>query len=277
MKKSELEEFASYLEFQGKSQGTIGEYTSALKRLPTTKTKQEKYLSNPKLKNRRIVMYAFRQYVAFLYHYNRLTLPEKQQLLERYQYKAKKGGKKNATTAYPKKEWATFIKKSPHRVAKMGLWLGFNFGLRVGEIVHLRVEDINLRGRTLRITEYNRKDEWVLKTKYSEREFVLNDVQYNVLVKWIDKRPSMDHEYLLYHPRLLTKVSERAFQRWCQKVGLKSHDLRRSYATHLYYQSGKDLPMVKEALGHSNIAVTSAYLVPDNSQLKNRIAKVMSE
>jgi integrase len=271
METSELESFAHWLRNEGKAESTIYEYCNAIKDVP---------LSNPhsylkENQHRHMVIQGYRLFLNYRYDMKKITLLQKQQGLESYKWKKPRRGRKYQGKAYPKIQWKNFIKRATHRVAKMGIWLGFNFGLRVGEIVHLRIQDIDLDKNTLTITGYNRMDQWQPKTSYSERTIEFNGQQKSILAKWIRKRPTLTHAYLLWN-RNLDPVSERQFQRWCKQISLKTHDLRRSFATNLYYASGKDLALVKIALGHSNVAITSQYLCLDDQEAKKRIAKAMA-
>ncbi|MHA1976251.1 MAG: hypothetical protein ACW98I_05060 [Candidatus Hodarchaeales archaeon] len=38
------------------------------------------------------------------------------------------GGEEVLWYSLPKSEWNNLIKRAPHRIAKMGIWLGLNFG-----------------------------------------------------------------------------------------------------------------------------------------------------
>ncbi|PWI46904.1 hypothetical protein CEE45_14540 [Candidatus Heimdallarchaeota archaeon B3_Heim] len=67
-----------------------------------------------------------------------------------------------------------------------------------------------------------------------------------------------------YSKKLL--VHDKTFERWCHFAGkdldsrkFKSHIMRYSFATH-YYNESKDVKLVGDLLGHSNVATTSDYL-----------------
>ena len=100
--------------------------------------------------------------------------------------------------------------------------------------------------------------------------------QKETFVRWINERPKLNHPYLIYSARN-NQVISRTFQRWCKKAHpeLKPHDLRRSFAKVLYYESDKDLKLVQILLGHSNIGTTSRYLGLDTEEVQERFTKAM--
>ncbi len=53
--------------------------------------------------------------------------------------------------------------------------------------------------------------------------------------------------------------------------GLSTHSLRKSWATRLYEESDHDLLCVRDALGHSSVAVTQVYLPVDRRRVDNLI------
>jgi integrase len=53
----------------------------------------------------------------------------------------------------------------------------------------------------------------------------------------------------------------------------QSHDARRYFATALNEQAG-DIMVVKQALGHSSVAMTEKYIKPNTSRLKDAVAKM---
>ncbi|MFX0171220.1 MAG: site-specific integrase [Candidatus Hodarchaeota archaeon] len=104
--------------------------------------------------------------------------------------------------------------------------------------------------------------------------------QAATLKRWIDKRPDLNHPYLIWNPSKKAKnepVTIRTFQRWCKisDPNLKSHDLRRSYATYLYSATGNNVKAVQKALGHSSIAITSRYLFLDDEKYQDTIRDAM--
>jgi integrase len=65
------------------------------------------------------------------------------------------------------------------------------------------------------------------------------------------------------------KIIKRALLTICpdDPHGLSMHALRKSWAARLYEESGHDILCVRDALGHSSVAVTQVYLPVDGRRL----------
>lgn len=281
---NDLEEYKQFLTLQNLSKGTIKHYITRLSWLPDNPKEQKGFL----LKNRknRLLIYAYRSYIKFKRNRGELTTEEMYNLLEMFKPPKRRGNHKKKGQAYPKSQWPVLIKKAPHKQARMGVWLGLQFGLRLSEIINLRIEDINFDEKIIYIQEREIDDainqtEW--NPKYCrERVIPMNEHQAKILKRWIDQRPSnLGHHYVIWtdhHNNKPGPISPVTFQRWCKIIdlNLSPHDLRRSYATNLYYKSGKDVKVVQLALGHSNVAVTSDYLRLEGEEYMEKIRKAMS-
>lgn len=282
---NDLDEYQQYLELRNLSKGTIKQYVTRLAWLSSDPKEQREFLQ----KNRKnyMLIHAYRSYIKFKKHKGDLTIEEMYNLLETFKAPKKRGGKhKRKGKAYPKSQWPDLIKNAPHKQAKIGIWLGLQFGLRLSEIRHLRVEDINFSERIIYVQEREtdedvNQSEW--NPKYCKERIVpMNDHQVNILKRWIEKRPpNLPHSYVIWtdhHNGKPGPISSVTFQRWCKIADpqLSPHDLRRSYATNLYYKSGKDVKIVQLVLGHSNVAVTSDYLRLEGEEFMDKIRKAMS-
>lgn len=135
------------------------------------------------------------------------------------------------------------------------LMLMYSAGLRVGEVVKLRVEDIDSDRRMIHIRgAKGRKD------RYS----VLSGVALNVLrMYWRLYKPrdwlfpggkSGRHITLRSVQRIVERTREKAGIRKC----ISAHTLRHSFATHLL-EGGTDLRYIQELLGHKSSKTTEVY------------------
>lgn len=151
----------------------------------------------------------------------------------------------------------------------MGICLGFNFGLRLSEIIHLRVQDIDFSNQEVNIQIHKKaknQEAWWPKSN-RPRQVPFTKAQGEILGRWIERRPKeLEHPYLLWTmgKQSRTKfcsVKSRTFQRWTMLTHpkLKPHVLRYSFATH-YYNQSKDIKLISLLLGHANVATTSEYL-----------------
>lgn len=144
------------------------------------------------------------------------------------------------------------------------LALSYGAGLRVSEIVNLRVGDIDPDELTLTIRQAKgAKDR---RSVLSEK--IISDVRS--LIAGRDQK-----EYLFesnrggkLHERSVQKIFEGALSSAKIKKGASFHSLRHSFATHLL-ENGVDVRYVQELLGHANIRTTQIYTHLTNPALKN--------
>ncbi|MGD8567168.1 MAG: site-specific tyrosine recombinase XerD [Gammaproteobacteria bacterium] len=133
-------------------------------------------------------------------------------------------------------------------------------GLRVSELVTLRMEQINLRQGVVRILGKGNK----------ERLVPLGEEALNWLDKYLaevrhDITPASVSDYV-FTTRRHSAMTRQAFwyliKRYAQKVGIKKHltphTLRHCFATHLL-NHGADLRVVQMLLGHSDLSTTQIY------------------
>ena len=133
-------------------------------------------------------------------------------------------------------------------------------GLRVSEIAHLRVQDID--SKQMRIFVYQGKGG-------KDRFTLLSQRNLDLLRKyWKQYRPNHPEGFLFYarsrDKHILTSRSvQNAFNKYKAMAHLPEsytvHTLRHCFATHLL-ESGADVCQIKELLGHTFIQTTAFYL-----------------
>lgn len=143
------------------------------------------------------------------------------------------------------------------------LALAYAAGLRVSEVVALRVGDMDLGELTLHIKQAKgRKD------RISIVPEKLRDELAHVIVG------KEGNEHVFPSARggaLTTRTAQKIFEHALAKAGIKKHatfhSLRHSFATHLL-ENGTDVRYVQELLGHHNIRTTQRYTQVTNPMLK---------
>ncbi|CAI7998947.1 Tyrosine recombinase XerC [Geodia barretti] len=145
----------------------------------------------------------------------------------------------------------------------------YGAGLRVSEASNLRVTDLNLSTREVRVRGKGSK----------ERVVLVGQVAKSALSLYLrDARPKLAGKssgMTLFLNRFGGRLSQRSIQekvrRYSVKAALPSgvhtHTLRHSYATHLL-EGGADLRVVQELLGHASPATTQIYTHVTNSQAR---------
>jgi len=150
------------------------------------------------------------------------------------------------------------------------LELFYGCGIRVGELIQLKMKQINLTNHYI-IVEGKRNKERVLPigkkaaqalNKYLEiRTQNLKGMGSSDLVFLSSKGKSL-------YPLAVQKMVKSYLQKICEHDHLSPHVLRHTYATHLL-DRGADLLAVKELLGHSSLSTTQIYTHVSMDRLKN--------
>lgn len=152
-----------------------------------------------------------------------------------------------------------------HRVI---IELLYGCGLRVSELVNLKINDFDLNGKYLECTGKGSKDRIVplgkkaisaIKNYLPEREYNLQ--KYNLQSKQLlinekGKQVTRQEVYTFIHEQ--GKKLHKA---------ISPHTLRHTFATHLL-ENGADLRVVQELLGHSDVSTTQLYTHISKKRLK---------
>lgn len=145
-------------------------------------------------------------------------------------------------------------------------------GLRVGEIIHLRLGDMVLDDRKGSVIVREGKG-----TK--RREIPLNARARKAMLDYLRARPEIESEYLFLGQRneaIQSKTVQRAVRRFIETTDLKNvtpHTLRHTFAKSLI-DSGVSLDKVATLLGHSNLNTTRIYTTPGVQDLEDAIGEL---
>lgn len=143
-------------------------------------------------------------------------------------------------------------------------------GMRVSELVDLRVDNVNLDVGYIRCIGKGSKER-IVPIGRQAKEAVRRYLE--------DVRPSMIREMnppQVFLSRLGRRISRQSIwkliKRYALKAGIrktiKPHTLRHSFATHLL-ERGADLRSVQEMLGHADISTTQVYTHVDRERLRS--------
>lgn len=134
----------------------------------------------------------------------------------------------------------------------------YSSGLRLAELVELRISDCDLKSGQARVTGKGKK----------VREVPIGNAAIKAIQAWLKVRThwTTKNSDILFISQKGTGLSPRTVQArlkyWEKKLGLElhlhPHKLRHSFASHLLESSG-DLRAVQELLGHVDISTTQIY------------------
>jgi len=152
---------------------------------------------------------------------------------------------------------------------KAMLELMYATGLRVSELVNLKLQDIDFSEDIIRTFGKGSK----------ERIIPIGDYAVEYLKKYIEeyrplmlKKATCEYLFLNNHGK---KMTRQGFFKIIKKIAkengidkeLSPHTLRHSFASHLL-KYGADLRTIQELLGHSDISTTQIYTHVTNEELK---------
>ena len=147
-------------------------------------------------------------------------------------------------------------------------------GLRVSELVNLKIGDVNLGVGFVRCMGKGSKERIVPICK------ITGDCLNLYLINGRPKFARSGSSEYLFLTNRGTKMSRMGFWKLIKKYGVKAgimkritpHTLRHSFATHLL-EGGADLRSIQEMLGHADIATTQVYTHVSREQLKKTYRK----
>lgn len=147
---------------------------------------------------------------------------------------------------------------------KLLLSLAYGAGLRVSEIIKLRVQDLDLDELTVRVVDAKGGKDRI--TVFPEK---LKDPIRNLIAGKDPSSPVFESER---GGRLSARSAQKIFEKAIAKSGVKKqasfHSLRHSFATHLL-ENGVDIRYIQALLGHKNIRTTQLYTKVTNPGIKN--------
>jgi site-specific recombinase XerD len=163
-----------------------------------------------------------------------------------------------------KEELTTLFNQLPLK-SKLLVQLIYAAGLRVSEVVALKVGDLELAAG----------HGWVRDGKGGkDRMIIIPDHLGNEIKKYLAKRkissgyvfPGRQGDQM--STRNVQKIIKEAVSRAKLSKSLSPHKLRHSFATHLL-ESGNDVRIIQELLGHANLQTTQIYTHVTKTTLQN--------
>lgn len=128
-----------------------------------------------------------------------------------------------------------------------------NTGLRIGDIVSLRLCDIIRDGDRYRFDIKEQKTG-------KKRTFTVPDAVYNFLTEYCKTAGIRSTEVMF---PLTVRAVQTRLQKICDYLGYEhigTHSFRKRFATLAYENSGHDIELVRKLMQHSSASITSRYL-----------------
>lgn len=153
------------------------------------------------------------------------------------------------------------------------LELLYGTGIRLSELVSLNEEDINLKLNQIKVLGKGAKQRIV---PFGERAKKALQQHLETKVELFGDRTDTDARKAVFlaangqriYPRAVQRIVKDYLQRASEVTQKSPHVLRHSFATHLLDQ-GADIRVIKELLGHANLAATQVYTHTSVERLKN--------
>lgn len=249
----------------------------------------EEFLFVTKLKD---IYYAseidIKKYYKYLYNKNNSTISRKISTLKSYyKFLCKNSNYSNIMTKFKlpkkKKSLPSFLnyKDLEELISassegdfgernKLIIEMFYATGVRVSELVNIKLSDIDFSEKTIRIHGKGNKERFVFYGEYCEE--ALNLYINNLRRKLVDKN---NNEFLFLN-KYGGKISDRSIRNIINtiiketsiKMNIHPHTLRHTFATHLLSQ-GIDLKSVQFLLGHENLSSTEIYTHVTDEMLRN--------
>ena len=144
------------------------------------------------------------------------------------------------------------------------LILEANLGIRISDIIQLRLCDIVKDGSRYRLDIIEQKTQ-------KARTFTVPVELYQYISQYCIDNGIKSNE-------IIFNISERAIQKHLKLAcdylgyeGISTHSFRKFFATNIYIDNDYNIKLVQELLQHSSIAITQKYLGISSKQLEDAI------
>lgn len=153
---------------------------------------------------------------------------------------------------------------------KLIIELLYSTGIRVSELVNIKIKDIKIKENQINILGKGNKERIVLFGETAKESIKIYLNAYKEFFKG-----NILNEYLLINKKgkqlstnKIELIVKDVLRKSALKLNISPHTLRHTFATHML-DSGADLKSVQELLGHENLKTTAIYTHVSNERLKN--------
>jgi len=142
-------------------------------------------------------------------------------------------------------------------------------GCRVGELLRLRVSDLDSESRTVRILQEKKGCE------FPRTVPVPSDLFWSIVERYVRTLPFRDSKLFPISDRQVRNVVYKFSLRYLGRR-IRPHAIRHSYATFLLRKT-RDLELVRRLLGHRDYSVVKAYLDYTQEDLEESLREVFRD
>lgn len=153
--------------------------------------------------------------------------------------------------------------KPNQRVATV-LVLEYNLGLRIGDILQLRLDSICYESGRYRLDIVEQK------TK-KERCFTVPTAVYDFIYQYAEKNNISPQARLF---PISARVVNKTLKMVCDYLGVDgigTHSFRKAFATNIYNNSDCNIELVRTLLQHSSCAVTQRYINISSKEIEEAL------
>lgn len=163
------------------------------------------------------------------------------------------------------------INNTPNLKHRIVLEILYGSGLRLGEVVKIKWEDIDFVNEILRVNKGKGNKDRLVKLGNNAINHLLDyqKIRYN------KNNPYIFDSQARPNTHISKKTVQKILENSCKKAEIKQHitvhQLRHSYATHSL-EYGMDIRKIQEALGHSSPKTTMIYTKVTKNTIKEMIS-----
>lgn len=157
-----------------------------------------------------------------------------------------------------------FLNVRPNNQIAIALVLEANLGLRIGDVLNLKLNSIIKDGRRYRLNIIEEK------TK-KNREFTVPIEIYNYIQQYcIDNKISSNENIFNVKTRQVQTVLKKVVE-YLGYNDISTHSFRKFYATQIYVNNNYNIMLVKELLQHASVETTQKYIGIGSEELERAI------
>jgi integrase len=163
------------------------------------------------------------------------------------------------------------------RSAKVGLWLramlelGYSYGWRVSELRHMRVSQLDLMARSIRLNPGETKND-------EGREVVMTEAVFQLLSQCAAKKQPDELVFTRGKQKLPIGDFRKIWYRVCKESGVPGllfHDLRRSAARNLR-SAGVPEGVIMKIGGWKTRSIFERYAIVSNAEMRDAIDRLIA-